>query len=80
MSVQTIIHNSRELLKEKSLKGTIDNANKFLLQKRFKVGKGYCEKDQFHNSMINDIMQVNTCELVNHICDVIENGPKECKN
>ena len=80
MSVQTIIHNSRENIIDSALRNTIDNANKFLLKKKFKLGDGYCEKNQFHNSIINDIMQVNTCELVNHICDVIENGPKECKN
>ena len=80
MSVQTIIHKSVGNLSEKALKGTIDNANKFLLKKRFKLGKGYCEKNQFHNSMINEIMQINVCELVNHVNDVIENGPKECLN
>lgn len=79
MSVQTIINNSVENLSQKALEGTVNNANKFILQQRFKLGNGYCEKDQFHNSIINEIMQITTCDLVNHINDIIQNGPKDCK-
>lgn len=79
MSVQTIIHNSRKNITDSAIKDTISNANKFLLKKNFKLGKGYCEKNQFHNSIINEIMKINTCGLVNHINDTIENGPSNTK-
>lgn len=80
MSVQTIIPNSIERLCEEALKSTINNANKLVLQERFKLGKGYCEKEEFHNSMIRDIASSSNSELVCHVRNIIENGPEECEN
>ena len=79
MSVQTILQNSIERLCEKALKGTIENANKLVLQERFKLGEGYCEKDQFHNSLIKEMTEINSNELICHINDIIENDPEECQ-
>lgn len=78
MSVQTIIHNSKGSLVDDAVHGTIKNANKFLLEKKYRLGEGFCEKDQFHNSMILEIMKTTTCELIEHINAAVENGPKEC--
>lgn len=80
MSVQTILHNSLERLCEDATKGTIENANKLILQERFKLGDGYCEKNQFHNSIIREMAKVDNNGLICHINDVIENGPKDCEN
>jgi len=79
MSVQSIINNSIKNLTEKALENTINNANKFILKKRFKLGNNYCEKDQFHNSIINEISKLNNCNLINHINDIIENGIENCE-
>ena len=78
MSVQTILHISINTLAEEALKGTIANANKFLLHKRFKLGEGYCEEEEFRNSMINEMMQINNCDLISHINNIIENGVETC--
>lgn len=80
MSVQTIKDISIESLCNQALKNTIDNANKLVLQERFKLGKGYSEKDEFHNSMIREMVKLNNRDLVCHIKDIIENGPKKCEN
>lgn len=78
MSVQTIIHKSIPSLVDEAIKNTIKNLNKFWLKKRFKLGKGYCENEQFHNSMIIETDKLNSCPLIQYVNGIIENGPDDC--
>lgn len=78
MSVQSILNITTDSLKENALKETLSNANKLVLQERFKLGQGYCEEEQFKNSLLTEIFQVNNCELISFIERVLQYGTEEC--
>lgn len=74
MSVQTIVHNSRQKIRKEAIDNTISNSKKYLLKRDYKIGSNYCDKDQFHNSIVLKMMRITTCDLYNSINNVIENG------
>ena len=72
MSAQTIIHPSIKSIKEDSEKLFIKNADKYLLERRFNLGEGYCTYEQFDAAIIYDIIQSNDCELLTLIKKQLE--------
>lgn len=72
MSAQTIIHPSISSIKEESEDLFIKNADKHLLERRFRLGDGYCRYEQLDAAIIYDIIQSNDCELLNLIKEELE--------
>ncbi len=63
MSTKTIIQRTPCSV-ENSLTDILDNnANKYLLLKRFRLGEGYSREDQKYNLMLKWIFDLNNCEL-----------------
>lgn len=65
-------------LVDESLKSTINNSNDYLLDKYYRLGKGYCKTEQFHNSMILSMVNFNNSCLLNYMSDILKEGPDNC--
>ena len=65
--MQTIKEQSLSSLTKDCLKETIGNAKKLLLEKDYKLGKGYCKYSQNNSSLLNEIIKKNICCLTNNI-------------
>lgn len=72
MSAQTIIHPSIDSMRKESQKLFLKNADKYLLEKNFGLGKGYCSFEQADAVMLYDIIQSNDCEMLTLIKKEIE--------
>ncbi len=77
MAIQTIREITLKGLYDEAIKKTDINANNLILQERFRLGNGYCEKDQFDNEIISEINNFQNCELINYVNARIEEGPDE---
>lgn len=64
MTSQTIIHPTISSMREEAESAFIKNADKLLLQKRFRLGGGYCQSEQTDHEMMYDIIMANDCELI----------------
>ena len=72
MSAQTIIHPTIDSLKKEAEDSFIDNATKYLLQRRFHLGDGYCSMDQIDARMMFDIIERNNCDIIQLIKEDLE--------
>ena len=77
MATQTIREITLKGLGDKALKETDLNANKLILQERFRLGNGYCKKEQEENYILTEINNFQNCELINYVNARIEEGPDD---
>lgn len=68
------IHN----LEQKSLKRIVDDNNKYLLEKYYKLGPKYCKSENFKNFMILEMINFGNKDLIKFMISVLEKGPDEC--
>lgn len=77
MSAQSIEHKTIQGIQQEARNNTIKNSDKYMLERFYRLGDGYCRFEQGNNSFINEIIETNNCDLLNLINKVIEDGP--CK-
>jgi len=80
MSAQTIIHPSIDSMREESQELFLKNADKYLLERNFGLGEGFCDFEQADATMMFDIIQSNDCELLTLIKKEIERIEDEDPN
>ena len=71
---QTINHISIASMTKDALNNLTNNADKFLLKKRFKLGEGECSFNQKDNSLLYDIIETNRCDIFDDINKTIKEG------
>ena len=71
---QTIVNITVASMAKNCLKALLENTEKYLLKKRFKLGNGECKFSQKDNAILHDIIETNKCEIFDDINKIIKEG------
>ena len=81
MSAQTIIHPTITSMRKEAQELFLKNADKYLLERNYGLGEGYCSFEQADAVMLFDMIQSNDCDLLTLIKTEIERiEDTDCEN
>ena len=82
MSAQTIIHPSIDSMRKEAQELFLKNADKYLLDRNYGLGEGFCSFEQADAVMMFDIIESNDCDLLTLVkteIERIEDADPNCK-